>query len=146
MKHFVFFLFAGLMLLSCTGSVSKGDIAKMNGYWEIDKVVLSSGKEKEYHANAMCDYFQIKDMKGFRKKATPLLNGTFVVNLDSEQLSIREINGKFMIHYTTFYATWDEELVSISEEALVLKNENGTAYYYKRVKPISILKYGKTTQ
>lgn len=137
------FVVSALFFISCSRKVDAADIDKMNGYWEIEKVVFSNGKVKEYKNNEMYDYFKIKNFLGFRKKVTPAIDGTFLVNLDAEKVSIKEGKDKYIIHYATFYSQWDEEIVSISADELVLKNENEIEYHYKRAQPLNIIKNGK---
>lgn len=141
-KLAVFFL----VVVSCSKKIETEDLVQMNGYWEIDKVVFSNGTEKEYSVNEMYDFFQLKEGKGFRKKVKPLLNGTFLVNADAEQVSIKKDKDRFKVHYTTLYSQWDEELIELSSEEMILRNENNTEYHYKRAAPINILKDGKTTK
>ena len=146
MKKIGLFAFSMLLFLSCSKKIEATDIDKMNGYWEIEKVVFPNGKEKKYSINEVYDYFQIKNFIGIRKKVTPTLEGTFLVNLDAEKVTIKEGKDKFIVHYATFYNQWDEELISISKEEMVLKNDNATEYHYKRAAPINILKDGTKTQ
>lgn len=135
-----------LLFISCSRKVEALDINKMNGYWEIEKVVFPNGKEKKYGINEMYDFFQIKDFVGIRKKVTPALDGSYFVNLDAEKVTIQEGKDKFVVHYATFYSQWDEELVSISQDEMVLKNDKAVEYHYKRAKSINIVKHGKKTQ
>ncbi len=143
----LFFTFLGIvLLLSCSKKVEADDIDKMNGYWEIEKVVLPNGKEKKYGANEMYEFFQIKDFTGIRKKVTPIVDGTFLVNLDAEKVSIKQGKDNFVVHYTTFYSQWDEDLISISSDKMILRNENKTEYHYKRAKPMKLIKDDKKTK
>ena len=146
MKKIGILAISTLLFLSCSKKVEATDIDKMNGYWEIEKVVFPDGKEKKYSINEVYDYFQIKDFIGIRKKVTPTLEGKFLVNLDAEKVTIKEGKDKFIVHYATIYNQWDEELISISKEEMVLKNDNNTEYHYKRATPINILKNGTKTQ
>ena len=135
-----------LFFISCTRKVSATDIDKMNGYWEIEKVVFSNGKNKLYKNSEMYDFFQIKDFTGVRKKVTPVIDGSYLVNLDAEKVTIKQGKDKFIVHYETFYSQWDEELISISDDEMVLKNDKSTEYHYIRAKPLKIVNYGKKTQ
>ena len=137
------FVVSALFFISCNRKVDAADIDKMNGYWEIEKVVFANGKSKDYKNNEMYGFFQIKNFVGIRKKVTPVVDGTFLVNLDAEKVSIKEGKGKYIIHYATFYSQWDEEIVSVSADEMVLKNENETEYHYKRAQPLNIIKNGK---
>ena len=94
----------------------------------------------------MYDFFQVKNFVGIRKKVTPALDGSYFVNLDAEKVTIQEGKDKFVVHYATFYSQWDEELVSITENEMVLKNDKAVEYHYKRAKPLNIMKNGKKTQ
>lgn len=129
--------------VSCSKKVEAEDISKMNGYWEIEKVVFPDGKEKKYDKNDMYDYFEIKDFVGIRKKVTPVIDGTYLVNLDAEKVQIKEGKDRYMVHYSKFYTQWEEELVSICNDEMVLKNENNTEYHYKKVHEVNLLKDGK---
>jgi hypothetical protein len=146
MKKIGIFAFSLLLFLSCSKKIEATDIDNMNGYWEIEKVVYPNGKEKKYGINEVFDYFQIKDFIGIRKKVTPTLEGKFLVNLDAEKVTVKEEKDKFIVHYATIYNQWDEELISISKEEMILKNTNEMAYHYKRATPINILNNGKKAQ
>ena len=146
MKNLVTIVLFSFLLVGCKQQIQSTDIPNINGYWEIEKVVFPNGKEKKYGINEMYDYFQIKDFIGIRKKVTPTLEGKFLVNLDAEKVTIKEGKDKFIVHYATFYNQWDEELISISKEEMVLKNDNNTEYHYKRATPINILNNGTKTQ
>lgn len=140
------FVVGALFFISCNRKVDAADIDKMNGYWEIEKVVFPNGKEKKYGINEVYDFFQIKNYVGIRKKVTPALDDSYFVNLDAEKVTIQEGKDKFVVHYATFYSQWDEELIAISEDEMVLKNDKSVEYHYKRAKPLNIKKDGKKTQ
>ena len=70
--------------VGCTRTVSKEDLKRLNGYWEIEKVSLPDGTVKEYKVNPTIDYVQIDGLKGFRKKVHPKLDGTYDASNDAE--------------------------------------------------------------
>ncbi len=43
-----YFFFLILLISSCRQKITQQDIEKLNGYWEIEKVVFANGKEKKY--------------------------------------------------------------------------------------------------
>ena len=146
MKKTAVLLFACLVLTACTQKVSKEETQKLNGYWEIEKVLLADGSEKDYKINMMFDFFQInKDFKGFRKKVTPQFDGKFLADDDAEAVEITEEKDKIYLNYKTDYATWKEELKSISENKLVILNQQNIEYHYKKATPINLLD-GETTK
>ena len=147
MKNTFGILFLSLLFISCQQRIQREDIPKINGYWEIEKVVFDQGKDKEYGINESYDYFQIdKNNTGFRKKVVPQLDGTFVVNNSQESVKVRFEDNKAFIDYATPYAKWSEELVAISNDELVLKNAEKKEYHYKKAGPINILDDGKKTK
>lgn len=144
MKQIVKILLVCLVFLSCKKDIKQDELNLLNGYWEIEKVVFDDGDDKLYTINESYDYFQInKENQGFRKKVTPQLNGTFLVNDTYENIKVQCIENKYFIVYETPYAKWKEEIVSISNEELVLKNEEKSEYNYKKAAPLTILNDGK---
>jgi len=134
------------VLSSCHQKITQKDISKLNGYWEIEKVVLADGTEKKYTYNEAFDYFQLKANKGFRKKVIPQLDGRFLVNNQSEKIEITFENDKAYINYATPYAKWKEEVEALTDEKLVVINVAKATYHYKKTAPINILEDGKTTK
>ena len=126
------------MLISCQSKVAIEDITMLNGYWEIENAVMSDGTKKEYKINETIDYFEVKNNVGFRKKVMPQFDGKYMVNNQQESIRIIEKEGVFSIEYTTPYAKWKEEILKISEDNLVLKNEQNLEYHYKKPTPFSL--------
>lgn len=147
MKNLFLILLISILFTSCHKKVTGANIPKMNGYWEIEKVIFPDGTKKEYAINQTFDYFSIKNNNGFRKKVTPKLDGTFLVNNDVERVLITENNEKHFINYSTLYAKWKEEIYTISDEKLVLINDAKNEYHYKKATSINLTNQdGKTTK
>lgn len=138
MKKTITIFLLGILLVSCKQTITDQDIAKINGYWEIQKVELPKGGKKEYKVNETIDFFQIKDNKGFRQKVMPQLDGTYLTNGIKETVSISNKDDNYYINYSTNYGKWKEEIVEIKDSILVLKNEANLEYHYKRQVPFSL--------
>ncbi len=136
MKKISVLLFA-LLLISCHSNVKKKDIAKLNGYWEIKQVKFSTGKTKDYKVNETIDYFELKDNLGFRQKVMPQFDGKFQTNGIQENIKVVEMNNSFFIEYDTKFGKWKEEIITIEDSTLVLKNKDKLEYTYKKFKPFS---------
>lgn len=145
MKKIYALLFV-LILSSCHQKIVQEDLSKLNGYWEIEKVVLPDGTEKAYAINETFDYFQIQSNKGFRKKVKPQLNGRFLVDDQSEKVEISIDQEQVLLSYATRYAKWKETLVVLTDDKLVLVNKAKIAYHYKKATPIQLLNDGKKTK
>jgi hypothetical protein len=138
MKKTITIFLLGILLVSCKQTISDKDVAKINGYWEIQKVELPKGGKKEYKVNETIDFFQIKDNKGFRQKVMPQLDGTYLTNDIKETISISNKDDNYYINYSTNYGKWKEEIIEIKDSILVLKNEANLEYHYKRQVPFSL--------
>lgn len=147
MKKTFRILVLSLLFVGCQQKIKPTEIAKINGYWEIEKVVFDAGEDKEYRMNENFDYFQIgSNNKGFRKKVMPQLNGTFLVNDTFENVVVRFANDKVYLDYSTPYMKWTEELIALSDVELVLVNAEKKEYHYKKTGAINLLDDGKETK
>lgn len=138
MKNFLKLMPFFLFLIACQQKIDTKDIQKLNGYWEIEKVVSAEGVKKNYNVNETIDFFQIKNNVGFRKKVTPQFDGRYLVNNQSEVIKIIEKDSKTYISYKTPYAKWNEQIIELSDAKLVLKNEQNIEYQYKKPIPFSV--------
>ena len=93
-----------MFFVGCQQKIQPTDIAKLNGYWEIEKVVFDEGEDKDYKMNESYDYFEITNNKGIRKKVMPQLDGTFLVNDAFENVIVRFAEDKAYLDYATPYA------------------------------------------
>ena len=135
-KIFLFIVFG--LLLSCKQTISKTDLNNLNGYWEIEKVELPDGDKKEYKVNETIDFFKITDKKGFRSKVMPQIDGTYLTNDLKEDVVVVLKDGDATIQYKTNYANWNEEIIELSKDKLVVKNQQDLEYHYKRPVKFSI--------
>ncbi|MNR23839.1 hypothetical protein D3C85_1408870 [compost metagenome] len=146
MKNTFVILVLSLLFVSCKEQIKPADIVKLNGYWEIEKVVFDEGEVKDYGMNENFDYFQIKGTKGTRTKVMAQLDGTFLTTNTFENVSVRFTDKGTFLDYKTDYAKWSEELISVSDKEFVVKNEQQKEYHYKKAAPLNILKDGKETK
>jgi hypothetical protein len=126
-----------LIVSSCDKELGPAEIKHLNGYWEIDHVVFPSGENKEYKINETIDHFQMSGNSGVRKKLKPQFDGKYLENGQFEKVLVKDGKQPFL-EYKTDFATWHEEIVGLSKEELVLKNQSGIEYHYRRPIPFSI--------
>ena len=125
-------------VLSCKQKITEADLSNLNGYWEIEKVELPDGDKKEYKVNETIDFFKIEANKGFRKKVMPQLDGTYLTNDIQEDVVVVVKNGDALLQYKTKYASWKEEIIELTKDKLVVKNQQEIEYYYKRPAKFSV--------
>ncbi|WP_410879668.1 hypothetical protein [Myroides sp. DW712] len=136
-------LFSVMLVMVLQACQSKADVEAVQkhitGYWEIEKAQLPDGTEKDYTINSTIDYLEWKgNQTGVRFKVVPQFNGEFLTNDSPEAFSMKEKEGAVWLEYKTDFATWEERVISISEEHMVMENENQIKYFYKRAHPIQI--------
>ena len=125
-------------VLSCKQKITEADLSNLNGYWEIEKVELPDGDKKEYKVNETIDFFKIEANKGFRKKVMPQLDGTYLTNDIQEDVVVVIKDGDASLQYKTTYAYWKEEIIELTKDKLVVKNQQEIEYYYKRPAKFSV--------
>lgn len=144
MKNTFRILFISLFFVACQQKVKPTDLPKINGYWEIEKVTFDAEKDKDYGMNESYDYFKIdKKNKGIRKKVMPQMDGTFLVNDAYENVSVRFKDDKAYLDYSTPFTKWSEQLVTLTDDELVLLNTEKKEYHYKKTGPINLVGDGK---
>ena len=137
MKRFIVLLFV-VIVYSCSPNPSSY-VDYIEGYWEIDEVILHNGFKKVYNYNDTIDYFELSDsLTGFRKKMKPNFSGTFETSNDAEQFKIVVKDDSLNIYYKTPYSSWKETVLSATKEQLKIINENKDVYLYKRYKPLNL--------
>lgn len=147
MKKVFGVLLVALLFVGCKQKITSADVDKINGYWEIEKVVMENGEEKQYGANESFDYFQIdKNDVGIRKKVMPQLDGTFLVNDTFENVKLRFAEDQAFLDYSTVYMKWSEEILALTSTELVVLNAEKKEYHYKKTGPIKLDDYGKKTK
>lgn len=139
MKKIVAFVVLIIAFVSCT-SVEKEDLQNLNGYWEIHKVIQPDGNEIDFGMNTIYDFYEIDDnLKGIYKKATPQLDGTFIVDDYQEEIEITENDKNFKIKFHSEFNDREVTIIEITSNKLILKNSDDKTYYYKRAEPINLL-------
>ncbi len=136
LPKFLIFVFS-LCIISCT-TTPNYHIEHLNGYWEIEKVILSDGNTKEYNFNSTIDFFEVQDTLGIRKKVQPRLNGNYIISKDKELFSVKIENDSLKLYYKTNLMIWKENILLLQENKMIVKNESGNMYFYKRYKKIKL--------
>lgn len=127
-----------LVLISCQSKVKKEELSKLNGYWEIKKVVQENREDKDYKINETIDYLEVKNNMGFRQKVMPQFDGKYKTNGIQENIKIIDKDNDYFIEYSTPYGKWQEKIVEIKDSTLILLNKDKIEYQYKRYAPFSL--------
>ena len=128
----ILFVFLFVTIYGCKSDVKLEDLNHLNGYWEITKVEMPDGDEKEFKINESIDFIHFEDKKGFRVKVIPQIDGGLLSNKTKENFDIIEKESVLFFLYKTDYASWEEEIITINKEELVVKNSNDLVYFYNK--------------
>lgn len=135
----IYFLTLLLVITGCT-TVEKEDLQHLNGYWEIHKVIQPDGSEVDFGMNTIYDFYEIDtDFKGIYKKASPQLDGTFIIDDYQEEIEIIEDKDEFKIRFYSEFNDREIMIIELLSNKLILKNPDNKTYYYKRAEPINLL-------
>jgi hypothetical protein len=135
MKHYFYLLLLTTILISCTSKPKKEDIAKLNGYWEIEKVDFPDGNKKEYQVNEFIDMITIKNNIGSRQKVAPQLDGSFLKGTLQDEIKIVDSLDCYYLKTDSKFTKWEEKIISISDNEFALENEAKIVYHYKKFVP-----------
>lgn len=125
-------------LLSCRKGIEEKELVKINGYWEIAKTEMPDGSEKEFPVSTTIDFFQINGKSGSRTKVMPQLDGSYLTNDVSEKITVTSKDDTVYLNYSTPFAKWKEKVLSVSDDELVIINEQDITYHYRKPKPFSV--------
>lgn len=138
MKPSLITLILILVFNSCSTPVAE-QAKQLNGYWEIEKVELPSGETKTYGINRTVDYIELKnDTSGIRTKLSPKIDGSFISNNNYEIFSLINKEGKLYMIYNTPFSKWEEEILKVDKDQLIVINTEKLKYFYKRYQKLSI--------
>ena len=134
----LFILLLVVFTISCSKN-SETYIEHINGYWEIESVILPDGTKKDYTYNESIDFFNITDsLTGFRKKLKPNFDGKFTTSKDAETLKLLIENDSLNVYYTTPFDNWKETILYADSLQLKVINQNKNVYLYKRYIPLNL--------
>ena len=135
MKNYFYSALLSVVLISCNSKPTKEAITQLNGYWEIEKVVFPDGNKKAYQVNEFIDYINLKNSIGTRQKIAPQLDGSFLKSALQDKIRVVDSADCYFLKTQSNFTKWEEKIISISDDELVLENETKITYYYKKFIP-----------
>ena len=134
----IYIVIVSMLLSSCTKNTD-AFIEHLDGYWEIERVIMKDATKREFKINQMIDYIHLNDgLTGFRKKLQPNFQGTYKGSNDVEAFKLIKENTTLKITYTTNLNTWTETIIFADPDKLIIENDDEITYEYKRYQPIII--------
>ena len=135
MKYLIYkilILIAFTFFSSCTQKVTESDLSNLNGYWEIEKVTTNN-QTKEYKINTTVDYYFLDEKNhGYKLKLKPNFTGNYDTNTVKDTIQVIHKDNTVVIETVTPYNKWEEIILELNENTLILKNDAGIVYQYKK--------------
>ncbi|MGO3182183.1 MAG: lipocalin family protein [Aequorivita sp.] len=119
-----------LFVISCAKPNPDEQKKNLDGYWEIETVKMASGKKKDFSANTIVDYIEVKGDSGIRTKVSPKLDGTFRTNGASEKFTLKIEDDSLRMFYKTPFDEWKETVIEAKDSTLIVKNRDHKIYTY----------------
>jgi hypothetical protein len=118
------------LMISCSSNEEK--IQAIEGYWNIDEVILSDGTDREFPFSNHMDHFEIDGFKGVKNRVSPRYNGSFVSFGNPIYFQWEEKDGDLCLTFQEGDGIYTQKVKKATKKTLVLLHENGTRYTYKR--------------
>lgn len=138
MKKIIGIIVFATVVFACSNPISKEELKHLNGYWEISEVKTPDNDTKVYQSNNNADYFVLNDQNGTRSKVVVQLDGTIQSNGIHENFTVKDSANALYLKYQTEFSQWTEKVEQLTEDELIIINDNNIKYIYKRFTPITI--------
>lgn len=137
MQKLLYLLLLLTVITACKSSIQEGEISRLEGYWEITKVVFQDGTTKPYTVNTTVDYIGIDGFNGYIKKMKPGLNGRYQTSNKAAQFKLIQKDGLWEMHFEGDQKS-TLSLLELDSLEYAVKDQGQVRYYYKRYEPINI--------
>jgi hypothetical protein len=137
MQKHLYLLLLLTIITACKSSIQEGEISRLEGYWEITKVVFQDGTTKPYTVNTTVDYIGIDGFNGYIKKMKPGLNGRYQTSNKAAQFKLIQKDGLWEMHFEGDQKS-TLSLLELDSLEYAVKDQGQVRYYYKRYEPINI--------
>ncbi len=140
MKISFYILSLFLVFTSCEKPNPEIQKQNLNGYWEIKTVKMPDGEKKNFDANTVVDYIEVKGDSGMRTKVSPKFDGTFTTNGVSENFNLKIEEDSLRMYYKTPFDEWKETVIEAKDSTLIVKNRDNKIYTYSKFKKFDLPK------
>ncbi|MHA7943683.1 lipocalin family protein [Formosa sp. 3Alg 14/1] len=132
-------VFFSLIILTSCASKPEIELSNLNGYWEIEEVILADGTSHIYKINETVDFIALNDsLSGYRQKMKTDADNTFTPVTTKEQLKVITENDSLKVHYHTPFSDWKETIIELNNDRFKVVNQHQNVYIYKRYIPLNL--------
>lgn len=135
--YLILAIIASAVLTGCNSTPE--DLSVLEGYWEIEKAETPEGDTRTYKINTAIDHYQLEtDSSGFKSRVSPLLDGTFLTTGNKEAFQVKREESGLKLYFSTPYGAHTETVTLLKDQQLIMTNEAGLRYTYKRYKKLEL--------
>ena len=129
----IIYLILVSVVISCSSNEDK--IKAVEGYWNIEQVLMPDGNEREFPFSNHMDHFKIEGYKGVKNRVSPTYDGGFISYGNPIYFEWKEKDGDIWLTFQEGEGSYKQTVEKATKETLVLLHENGTRYTYKSYTP-----------
>lgn len=137
MRSLYLFL-ACITLWGCQQQSPEDMKTHLSGYWEINNVQSKHIQDMDFTFNNTIDYIEVEGDTGVRTKLQPNFDGSYTGSKTAESFLLKIENDSLNMYYSTPFDNWKETVIRASKEELIVRNEEGIQYEYKKFEPFNL--------
>lgn len=137
MRSLYLFL-ACITLWGCQQQSPEDMKTHLSGYWEINNVQSKHIQDMDFTFNNAIDYIEVEGDTGVRTKLQPNFDGSYTGSKTAESFLLKIENDSLNMYYSTPFDNWKETVIRASKEELIVRNEEGIQYEYKKFEPFNL--------
>lgn len=137
MRSLYLFL-ACITLWGCQQQSPEDMKTHLSGYWEINNVQSKHIQDMDFTFNNTIDYIEVEGDAGVRTKLQPNFDGSYTGSKTAESFLLKIENDSLNMYYSTPFDNWKETVIRASKEELIVRNEEGIQYEYKKFEPFNL--------
>ena len=121
------------LLSGCEDEREIGNMKQLNGYWQIKQAEVPGIVIKDYKGGLKLDYIKMKsDSTGVRKKMKVSMMDEYKTTPNQEDIKLIKEQGEIKLVCKTPYSQWKETILHLSNDSLVIRNQDDKKYYYSK--------------
>jgi hypothetical protein len=128
----IYIIVITIFFSSCGKDTPEVIISDLQGYWEIESVIMPDGTKRDFGMSATIDFISVEGNKGIRKKVVPKIDGSFETSKAIENFEFKTENDSLRLYYSTPFDTWKETVLVLKDSTLKVMNRDHKIYSYKR--------------
>lgn len=134
----LYLIVASVVLWGCQQQSPEEMKGHLSGYWEIDNVNSKHIQDMEFTFSNTIDYIELEGDAGVRTKLQPTFDGSYIGNKTAESFQLKVERDSLNMHYSTPFDKWKETVLRATDNELIVRNQDGIEYHYKKFEPINL--------